>query len=356
MITITAFFCLGAIELQDKHRQRAFKKCWEVDTADSARPFVYVGEQIIMTNGSGKIRSIDTKTGLNLWTTDVGGEFISDLVVYGNDIYVVTSHTRSLNGESKTAVLLSIAIGSGITNSQVELPFSNDFYLVPSVHGIVVASSKGAVILTTHDLSNIIWKHDLNSGTVHKLVTKDELIGLITGESSVLLLETQSGRVVLSKDFKTVLREILISGDRSLFIGDVRGAVSKVDITKGVEDWRFKSGGAVLSIDISDRSLLVSSADNFIYKMNANSGKVDWRKRLNGRPIARPTIYDDNIYVNDMGDRSTLLIALSNGKTFNRIEIGAEDTFLSVPIGIHKGSIIRQFVDSLVFSTQESCE
>lgn len=335
---------------------KPFQKCWELPLKNNVRSIVVNENQIILTDGLFSIRSLDITSGLNLWSTEVGGEVISDLLLVGKTVFLVVSQDRSDEIVSKRALLVSINIDSGITNANIELPLSKNYSLINTKYGLISAAEEGSLFLIGNSLNTIYWKKDLGSELRHQIVSSEKYVATIKQDKSILVMDTLTGEVILTKLFEFQPEAIELTNTIDLFVGDSRGMFRKINLLKDIEEWSFKTGGAIKSIQIVDDSLLINSTDNFIYKISVNKGIVEWRKRLSGRVKTAPLIRDDKFYHAAFGEDAFIVSLTSSGKTINKIDAGNLNNTVKKPILSGESGILLQYLNELSLFDHVSCK
>ncbi len=139
----------------------------------------------------------------------------------------------------------------------------------------------------------------------------------------------------------------------TVFLGDDRGRLYRINGDTGREDWSFRGGGRFESMEIVGSNVLAASVDNFVYLISGSSGDVIWKRRLPGRLFGKPLILDDQIFVAIIGEPSLFILETSSGKISGRIssagELGAE------PIMATSGELILNLLEKISSYRRGQC-
>ena len=100
----------------------------------------------------------------------------------------------------------------------------------------------------------------------------------------------------------------VISGEQ-VFIGSPNGHIYAVEKTTGEENWRFQTGGPVLSTQAVENGILYAgSNDHHLYAIDAESGKLKWKFDTGQVVISSPAVQNGLVIT---GSRSADLFALN---------------------------------------------
>ncbi|KPK53922.1 MAG: hypothetical protein AMJ59_25365 [Gammaproteobacteria bacterium SG8_31] len=96
--------------------------------------------------------------------------------------------------------------------------------------------------------------------------------------------------------------------DERVFVGTLDGDLVVLDRETGEENWRFKTGDAVVSTPaLVGGKAVFGSFDNHVYALDAETGKLVWRFDTGAPVVSSPTIHDDRVII---GSRSYDLYGL----------------------------------------------
>ncbi|MBK9768685.1 MAG: PQQ-binding-like beta-propeller repeat protein [Chloracidobacterium sp.] len=158
--------CPGEVQVQ---------KCWEHSAgSDSLSNLRVFGETIFSIREGSVVEAIAGDSGKLLWSNDVGGTVVSDLVSDGVSVYFVR-RAGGAKGAEPEADLIAISANSGITRWQRSLG-AGDHRLAITKTGIVALSDSGS-----------LWVVSSSDGTV---TSSRKLISPVSLGTSVLGVNT----------------------------------------------------------------------------------------------------------------------------------------------------------------------
>ncbi|MBK7803976.1 MAG: PQQ-binding-like beta-propeller repeat protein [Chloracidobacterium sp.] len=321
---VRLLFCVFFVTTSTVFTQRAsggevqVQKCWEHSAgSDSLSNLRVFGETIFSIREGSVVEAIAGDSGKLLWSNDVGGTVVSDLVSDGVSVYFVR-RAGGAKGAEPEADLIAISANSGITRWQRSLGADGDHRLAITKTGIVALSDSGS-----------LWVVSSSDGTVtssRKLISPVSLgtsvLGVntigATNEREIISIEgSQTPMVRGRSDFAiTALRS---NGDDELYYGNDRGILVRLDGTSSKIIWQFKSGGAISDILVADHQIITSSNDNFVYAFAPYNGARLWKRRVAGRVSALRMVGQDLLLVQPLGDGNIVLINTKNGRIAGQI-------------------------------------
>lgn len=303
----------------------ALRECWryktteiESSTATNDGTNVYIGER------GGKITAVAASDGKRVWTSEVGGDLVSNLIVIERELLLITRSPEGL------AELRSLSVVSGIASRSTTLP----------IHGRTQIYSAGRRIIMVSDVGDLV----VVDWTTDKLVLAKQLETppkvFITGANSIVagyrdghisFIEPGDGRVIRTIPLKFAPSAMLLIGDHLVF-GDERGNITNLDIEKNSSIWTFKSGGKISGIyQLSDSEILVTSFDNFTYLVDRSNGHVVWKRRQPSRVIESAIVNSKYAGVTPIGEASVLFFDPGNGKSLGQISMPNSLAFVQPP-------------------------
>ena len=301
--------------------------------------------KLFISEVGGILYLFDADTFEQLWTTDFGGRFVSEISESRDLIYLVTSKsdTDSVgsyennsisnieNVADKNAVtsirndmseLWAVDKKSGITINKIHIPWEKDFYLYFDKNYLYVVSDLSISVYNS-DLSRSVGKYRISESPSAK-----PLFDVKTGVF-LFLYKDKILRVSLSKDkfveSKFILRpkkseafNSLALTDKFYIVGDSIGNLYAVNNNDGNIIWKFRAGGELTDIKIFVDRIIVSSNDNFIYCMDVSSGKRIWKKRLPGRISNIIKSTEENFFIKSLYSTEFLLVDVNTGNIIEK--------------------------------------
>jgi len=263
--------------------------------------------------------------GIRLWSTELGGDVISNVVVADSNVYVVV---LSISGKAR---LRSLSGKTGIPNLDVPFLTGSKARLEIADGKVVGISTTGSVAAFDRAAESLTWSKvypNLVPGTTK---VWDDKIAIATSDRKVILISAITGEETAVIESERPVSAIdYMDGD--LVWGDERGNVVRYDLDKHSTYWKFKNGAKISSLWTTDGAVLAASFDNFVYFIHPYYGSVKWKKRLAGR--ASDLIVGDPSFavVLTVGEPAAALLNLENGKPAGQVTLGTDESFLVSPV------------------------
>ena len=300
-----------------------FAKCWEFAVNINLGTAPALDDSAVyFLDDENKLHGLDLSTGRNAWSSEVGGEVVSNLAAVGDSIFLVTSSQSELSTTPAKTVLRALSRETGITVWQTEISSSPVVWLGVAMGNVVASSVNGSISAFTREDGKLVWKADTASRITSEPHFHEIGIELGTENREVLRVSGATGAVQVL--WKSRYRPTAILSDQAgrLIVGDERGNLTLV-APDGSRTWRFRNGAQISSALAYDSEYIAASHDNFVYKVT-RGGNVEWKRRLSGRAADKPLILGDTAVVSVVGTGSVYALDLRNGKILNRIETADE--------------------------------
>ena len=284
-----------------------------------------------------KLHAVDLALGNKLWSSELGGEVVSNLLVVEQSVFVVTASPGDPAGTNTKATLRSVSSQTGITEWRAEIASSTKVWLGAAGEAIVAVGSNGSISALTR-AGEFKWKSDLLV-EVTAVPTFDESgVDLGTAKNEVLAISAADGRARVAWTSRHLPTAVVIDSNGRLVVGDERGNLTLVS-SDGDRVWRFRNGAQISAALLHESEYLATSYDNFVYKLS-RGGDVKWKRRLSGRVSDRPLVFGDTAVISILGTGSIYVLDLRNGKISNRIEMGEEISTRITGVPGNRGFII----------------
>lgn len=329
-----------------------FTKCWEYSSVPdlSAQPATD-NSRVYFLNTEDKLEAADLRSATKVWSTELGGDVISNLLVRDDALFVTTSSNGDSNEGVKTATLRSLSKQTGVTNWSYAMPMSGRVTLGIVGNTVILVESNGTITARDAATGSAVWQKRLNvavSGDPH---FRPDAITLATADKGVISVAADGGTRTL---FKTQRQptSIMFESDGRYLIGDDRG---NLVFTSGSKRplWKFKHGARISYLLAYESEFLVASLDNFFYKLS-RGGNVEWKTRLTGRIARPPIVSGDTAVVSIVGDESVYFIDLHNGKISNRVPTGDDDVAAAIT-NVGDSSLVLSASRGLALYSREQC-
>lgn len=316
-------FATGAAGVSDTADPNIFGKCWDYKLVPnlSVEPTLD-STSVFVPDIDNRLHAIDLPTGNKIWSSEFGGDVISNLLVVHDSIVFATSLQTGTSNSSGRSVIRAISRHTGITLWQADVTTTEHLWLGVVNGNVIAVGSRGWASSFAASDGKLAWSSDLGSGVLADPLFRDTEIKIGTKNNEVVSLDGSSGkpRKVWKSDYSP--SAILNDSAGRLLVGDDRGNLTAVS-ADGDRLWRFRNGAQISSVQEYDSEYVAASYDNFIYKLS-RGGNVEWKRRLPGRVSGRLLIIGNTAVISIVGTGSVYALNLKNGKILNRIESGEE--------------------------------
>ncbi|MBC7898465.1 MAG: PQQ-binding-like beta-propeller repeat protein [Saprospiraceae bacterium] len=332
------------------------QKCREYDFADTSVISVASdNENIYVATEEGSVHAIDPMASDKIWSSNIGGQIVSNLIVAKDRILITTSAVLTNGAKPDFSILRSLSIETGLTNWSISLPYSIQMFLGNSGNAIVSISREGAVAAHDASTGNILWKKSFQGNLTAPPKFGNDWIVFGTDKKDILVISSKNGETALRSDLKFAASAVSIPSEKTIAIGDERGNVNLIDVNSGKTIWKFKSGAKISFLSSAEEGLLAASNDNFVYLISDYNGDIIWKRRLPGR-VAGPLLVAENIVVLQVyADKSAFLLDLESGRIVNQFIMDQENSPGIMPNSTKDNSIIFSTAASLVSYGVKPC-
>lgn len=318
----------------------SLKKCGEYKVEGlSENTLASDGQKVFFGTENGSILAVDPAAASSLWTTELGGEIVSNLLVADASIFVVTNPLASEGTSTGFSILRSLSKETGITNWSMRLPFSERIYLGSVRNSVIAVGREGLIVAVEMQTGSPIWKAQFSGAVTALPYFSASGIVFGTSEKRVVLISIEDGKE-LARNFGPFVPTAVVASGDSLVVGDERGNVALIKAAGGKPVWKFKSGAGISHVAVSRKGILVTSRDNFIYLISMYNGDVIWKRRMPGRIIDSLLVAEHLIFSRVYGESSAFLIDLENGKITDRLTQNEKNYIQQVPVLIGNSKIV----------------
>jgi len=349
-LTLVVLFGANAQPSADKTPEPAFTKCWEISTSVLSEQGVSADEsQSYFVSRDGRVVAIDLSSGSVVWTTELGGTPVSELVLGDGDIYVIAVPIRE--APAVKPVLRAYSSKTGLSLWNVELPVSSRYFLTSDSEDLAVVSSEGALWLIESAAGRIRWSASASGSVSTQPRIETGRLLIAVGGKRVEEFSIESGAKIATADVEGVPAFVGAGKSSAAVYSDDRGNVHSIKMGGG-KNWKFRAGGRVVYIRSVSDNVLLGSADNFVYFMSVEYGNLLWKRRLPGRVASGGLVSRDLAVFTVVGDRSAYVVELEKGRLIDRLDLDDEDAFLLTPIRANGKYLIAATSNGLTaFST-----
>jgi outer membrane protein assembly factor BamB len=337
-------------EAKDDDQAASFAKCWEYASApDLSVNAVTDGSNVYFVDTERKLQAVDQSAGAKLWSSELAGNVVSNLVVADDAIIVATQTADAAAVTPANSLVRSVSRQTGITNWSTEMSSSTLAlgYLGGSIY---VVSSTGSIAAFTADKGLPVWKKEIGAKVTTEPQSSGRSILIGTDRNEILSVDVSTGQLATVARTGSLPTAVFPESSGRILVGDDRGNLSFIS-ADGKRIWKFRNGARISAITSYDSEFLATSHDNFLYKLS-RGGNVEWKRRLSARIGAGPSVVGDTALVATVGDGIVYAIDLSDGKIGNRIEAGEES---SVRVVAAKGGFLIVSTKGLRFFGRDKC-
>ena len=290
---------------------------------------------IFLSESGGKIKYIDAFDGHLIWSSDLGGEIVSNVSRNNQAVLVLVKRAENY-------ILQDLNNVTGIPSRQIKLPTgivnfdaNETFAIFPDTESdkLFIAASDGQCFAFELNDGRLIWNtRPGNKFSTEPIFSKRGVFAAAYG-SKITLVSENDGSQTSSIDAKSEITSLLFGKNvNNIIYGDRRGFVSSQTLTVNKEVkkiWQMRCGGAILSVISTRFGLLISSLDNYVYLISAFDGNLIWKKRTAGRISAKPAIFASYAVIANLSEPGVEVVDLHDGRTVNRIAPGQDNASIN---------------------------
>jgi len=314
---IAALFALsGDAESQSQEGFPSVVRCNAMVTDAAAVPATLASDRqrIYFGTSNGIMAALDKLSLERVWRTELGGEFVSNVLTVEGGHVAVTNPTGNSGPGGDVSRIHSLSSSSGVPVWTAKLPQSERYFL-GRINGSVAAVAQNGAIYLFDALTGALQRQFAERGRVSArpyFYPTGVVFGTV--EKRVISLSSQDAEFSAKQLSEYVPTAVISLKDGNLAVGDERGTLSIIDRQDARPIWKFKSGGAISSITETDEGLLLTSLDNFVYLVSDYNGDVIWKRRLTGRIVDGGLLMNGLFVAVIYGENSVFLIDRRKGK------------------------------------------
>ena len=331
IITVLAAMAVGQTVSTEAARAPAevtLLQCWSSPVEDG-RALTVRGKTIFVARGGARVEAISIE-GQKLWSTELGGEIASNLIVGDVGLFLATSVAKREADKNDGGTLRLLSKETGITGWSAKLPEADNYSLGLGAESVVVVTGKGAIEAFDAKTGAQKWRRELAEGFVGEPRFNHENVYVASTANQVFTVSLANGEIVAVKKLKfapTAVAEI--TGD--VFAGDERGNLTSLG-NGAKAKWNFKSGGRISAIVEVGGNLLTASNDNFVYLVTGRNGGVAWKRRLDDRVSQIGLIDGKFALVSGYEERGAQLLDIGSGKVAGQLSLAEDEFAIARPV------------------------
>ncbi|PYS85920.1 MAG: hypothetical protein DMF62_17640 [Acidobacteria bacterium] len=354
LLTICGTFWAQAADITDTKpaNYAPFKKCWEYNLTDSN------GGSLVSSNGTiyfaeseGRIRALNAKTSNVDWVSELGGSIAATRVVPKLGLAVITRKPAAAG----SVMLRLLNLETGLVKYSVPVEASNVVYMLYAADRLILADTTGIVTAFNAATGEKLWNTKLSGNLTAEPAVSPEMFAAGTSAKKIDVLKLPTGAIEGFIPVERTVSAITIRENEMIVAGDDRGYVTNYKNHAGEIWWRFKSGARIGTLLETRAGMLVGSFDNFIYLLSSYAGDVRWKRRLDGRIVSAPLVFDDLVLAAASTEESAVAIGLEHGKPVDQFMFGENRFMLSRPAISEGHVIVFGLTDSIVAFSNSPC-
>jgi outer membrane protein assembly factor BamB len=322
-------------------------ECWKaaLNAPIVAQP-VADDSQVYVAQDDGRLSAFSAASGTRLWSAEVGGEIVSNLVAAGKNILLVT------NTGGNRSVLRSISAATGVPNQEADILNGRDIGLGIAGDRLIAVYSDGTVTAFAAGGSQPAWQLKLAAINTRSVSFQEDAVVVPTSDKHIYVIAADDGKVRQSSTTRGVVTTI--GGiEQDLLWGEDRGDLIRFDTEGKSVSWRYKNGAKIISARSAGDDVLAASNDNFVYLLSGYNGDIRWKKRLSGR--IQGLAADEKFGVATViGDPTAVVINLENGKQVGQYLTDHKDGFTYAPL-IVSDSVVFFNPNNISAASAERC-
>jgi len=303
-----------------------FKRSWDYKVTPNLTIVPVVDSSAVyFVDSENKLLAIDLTSAARIWSSELGGEVASNLLLSDTSILVATNSQATEGGPTAKTYLRSISRGTGVTEWRIELGSAENVWIGLYAGAIAAIGENGSMSGLSRSDGKVIWVRGLGSPITTPPLFGQKGIILGTGSKEIFdvaIIDGSSRKLWKSEHLPTAL---FTDNSGRLVVGDERGGVTAVS-SDGKRSWIFRNGARISSVLLGGSDYLASSNDNFIYRLT-RGGNVKWKRRLPGRLAQAPLILDDVAVMSVSGGGGVFVLEVNKGRIIDRIATAEGQSF-----------------------------
>jgi outer membrane protein assembly factor BamB len=185
-------------------------------------------------------------------------------------------------------------------------------------------------------------------------ITEEALV-IATEDKKISIIGPGTGKVAAVIPVQRAVTSVYVRENGMIVAGDDRGNVTNYRDAAGAVWWRFKSGGRIGTILETNDGILVGSFDNFIYMLSKYTGDVKWKRRLDGRIVSAPAVFDGYLLAASSTETNAQVLDLEKGKPVDQLQFGENIFLLGSPMVSENSFAIFQLVNGIAAYSRADC-
>ncbi len=304
-------------------------KCWAYEV-QAGQGLASNGTRIFLATNEARVDAVSID-GRKLWSSELGGEIASNLLVTDSGVYVASATTPTAE-KAATASLRLLSLDTGITSQTIKLPDASQHFLHQSNGSLIVVSANGTIQSIDAKSGAARWKREIAERFVGEPYFGAERVIVASAAKQLFTILHSSGEIELMRKLPSQSTAAALTASGETVIGDERGRVSLFLSDKDREHWwSYNSGASISSVRLLGNNILAASNDNFIYMLTPRSGGLAWKRRLAGRVTHIGILQNSLALVSSLEENGASFISLAGGKQLGQISLDEDEHLTANP-------------------------
>ncbi|HEX9962976.1 MAG TPA: PQQ-binding-like beta-propeller repeat protein [Pyrinomonadaceae bacterium] len=297
-----------------------FQKCWEFETVRMSA-FPPLGDNlqtIFLTLDDGTLTALEATGGKILWRSQFGGEIVSNAFFEDRKLYLVN---KIIDENHTEFVIRSVSASTGLTLWQKNLTLNDSSRIFVSANNtsIILVSETGQILFIDKTSGAENRRKELQTEITAAPFLFENKIFIGTVENKIEAFSEDGGESFPALNLRNSPSGNFFVSTSTAVVGDRGGSVSAFRTGDRKLLWKARTGAQIVDITEVSGNFLVSSNDGFVYLLAAKTGDRIWKRRLPGRLIGKPLVYNNFALLQTVDGTAALILDLNNGKLVNQI-------------------------------------
>ena len=275
------------------------------------------GEYLFIADNLGNIHSYDPKLNKIKWSTYLGVPFVSNLVLYKNNLYIINDNGKIYSFDSKTGNQnWSYETATNIIKSY------KAFQVVADLDKLIFSNDLGDIYCIDLIKKNLLWGYNIEANTnitnsnnllqLSKIIIKDNNIFFSTNKNKIFNINLATGKenwivnlpyssIITSLIAPNYLINITDNGYISIFNKTNGSVLYKKNIFSNFKNLieKNKNENLLKYLFVSSNYLYLISQNGSFFKIDSNNLNNIYYKKIAKSFSSNPIIVFNNIYIFD---------------------------------------------------------
>ncbi len=300
-------------------------RCWAFPLEPATRQISNDELRVYVASEGARVIALQLN-GQKSWSSDLGGEIVSNIIPWADSVFVATAAGGS-NGKSALRVM---SRETGIVGAAYPLPDAERHFLA-MVNGSLIVVSVNGIVHSLDGKGVIKWRREIAAGFAGSPAFGSDKLHVASTGKQVFTIDLVTGEIESIRKMPSEITAVGVAGGGTLAVGDERGNVTSL-AADGRENWRFRTGARVSQIFAANGHLFAVSQDNFVYCIDASNGNVTWKRRLDGRATYANSVNGTYLFTTSIDEHGAALTSVVTGKPVGQIIFDNDEWVTGTPV------------------------